>query len=146
MSHKFFSKIPRKVIIKFNFNSLFSQAWLQSLVPANLIPGFKTCGIYPLNQDAVKPVSTTSEKYSANQQGTNEGNKAAERYTANEEHSTTMNLEKKVTAPEQEDLFRKRFDEGYDLCIDPDYNAQLKLNHPESLMDSSGSVVAEYTT
>ena len=46
--------------------------------------------------------------------------------------------------PEQEDLFKKRFDEGYDLRIDPEFNAWLKINHPESLMDSSGSVVAKY--
>ena len=45
---------------------------------------------------------------------------------------------------EQEDSLKKRFDEGYDLRIDPEYNAWLKLNHLESLMDSSGSVVAEY--
>ena len=41
-------------------------------------------------------------------------------------------------------MFRKIFDEGYDLCIDPDYNVWLNLNYPESLMDSSGSVVVEY--
>jgi len=31
---------------------LFSQAWLQSVTPANV--GFKTCGVYSLNCSAIK--------------------------------------------------------------------------------------------
>ena len=45
-----------KAINKFNFNKLFLLAWLKSLIPANLIAGFKTCGIYPFDRNAVKAV------------------------------------------------------------------------------------------
>ena len=51
--HDFFHKNPGKVITKFNFNYLFSKAWFQALTPANLIAGFKTCGVYPLNRSAI---------------------------------------------------------------------------------------------
>ena len=44
--HDFFQKNRGKVITKFNFNQLFSQAWLKSLIPANMISGFKVCGTY----------------------------------------------------------------------------------------------------
>ena len=54
--HDFFQKNPGKIITKFNFSELFSQAWLKSLVPANLIAGFKICGICPLNRKALKAV------------------------------------------------------------------------------------------
>ena len=61
MCHDFFHKNPGKVITKFNCNSLFSKAWFQALTPANLIAGFKTCGVYPLNRSAiiVAPCSST---------------------------------------------------------------------------------------
>ena len=40
--HEFIAKNPGKTITKFNFNSLFSKAWLQAVVPSNLISGFRT--------------------------------------------------------------------------------------------------------
>ncbi len=43
-----FSEAPRKgYLTRFNFNMLFSQAWLKSLIPSNIIAGFKTSGIFP---------------------------------------------------------------------------------------------------
>jgi len=33
---------------------------------------------------------------------------------------------------EQEEHFQRRYREGFDLSIDPDYNRWLKANHPES--------------
>ncbi len=38
--HTYFQKHPGKVIMRFNFNMLFSQAWLKSLIPSNIIAGF----------------------------------------------------------------------------------------------------------
>jgi len=55
--HDFIQKNPGRIITKFNFNSLFSQAWLKAVSPSNLISGFKTCGVYPFNNKAVQPVS-----------------------------------------------------------------------------------------
>ena len=45
--HDYFHKNSGRVITKFNFNLLFSQAWLKYLVPGNIIAGFKKCGVYP---------------------------------------------------------------------------------------------------
>ena len=42
------------MITMFNFNSLFSQAWFRAVVPANIVAGFKTCGVFPLNHKAIK--------------------------------------------------------------------------------------------
>ena len=44
---------PGKVINIFNFNSLFSKAWLSAVTPANMISGFETCGVYPFNSSAI---------------------------------------------------------------------------------------------
>ena len=48
-----FKKNSGRVITKYNYNSIFSKAWLNSLVPANIVSGFKTCGVYPFNPKAV---------------------------------------------------------------------------------------------
>ena len=52
--HDFFQNNPGKVVIKFNFNTLFSQAWLKAISPINVISGFKTCSMHPYNLAAIK--------------------------------------------------------------------------------------------
>ena len=51
--HQYIQKHPGRVITKYTFNSIFSEAWLNSLVPANIVSGFKTCGVYLFNPKAV---------------------------------------------------------------------------------------------
>ena len=52
---------------------------------------------------------------------------------------------------EQEESFQKRFDEGYNLYIDPNYVEWLAVNHPEALPDDcptnsyGDSVVAHFS-
>lgn len=58
MHHHFFQKNPGKVITKFNFNMLFSQ---EALVPANIIAGFKKCGVYPYNPAAISVPEVTNK-------------------------------------------------------------------------------------
>ena len=48
--HTFFQKNPGRVITKFQF----SAAWARAISPANIIAGFRTCGIYPFNPTAIK--------------------------------------------------------------------------------------------
>ena len=47
------SHILVELSLKYQFNEIFSKAWLKSLVPANVISGFKTCGIHPFDPQAV---------------------------------------------------------------------------------------------
>ena len=41
------------MITKYQFSLLFSEAWLKTMIPANIISGFRTCGVYPFNPKAV---------------------------------------------------------------------------------------------
>ena len=54
--HDFIQKNPGQIITKFNFNRLFSQAWLRAVSPSNLIASFKTCGVYLFDNRAVQPI------------------------------------------------------------------------------------------
>ena len=160
MCHDYFQKNPGKIITKFNFNELFSQAWLKSLVPANLIAGFKTCGIYPLNRKALRAVPTcnsggseeevvdkpagTSNKRSENPSDHINNNQS----TTTESSAQSKEIYDKgenVLSPELEALYNRRYEEGYNLTIDPGYNQWLKNNHPELLTDESSHSAAGCT-
>ncbi len=51
--HDFQQSNPGMVISKFNFSRLFAEAWLKALTPVNIVSGFRKCGIYPFNRDAI---------------------------------------------------------------------------------------------
>ncbi len=64
---------PGRVINIYSFNSLLSKAWMKSMTAINIINGFKTTGIYPLNEDAVikkLPGKSASESYHLDDVGT----------------------------------------------------------------------------
>jgi len=47
--HHYLQSHPGKVIIKYHF----LEAWLKTMIPANIINGFKVCGVYPFNPRAI---------------------------------------------------------------------------------------------
>ena len=36
-----------------NFSPLFAEAWLKALIRVNDVVGFRKCGIYPFNREAI---------------------------------------------------------------------------------------------
>ena len=44
---------PGKVINRFNFPQIFSTAWTRAMTPANIVAGFRSTGVFPLNRYAV---------------------------------------------------------------------------------------------
>jgi len=125
--HEFLQRNPGRVITKFNFNSLFSKVWLQSVIPANVIAGFKSCGVYPFNSAAIQSGNSSAAK---------EGEPSwsnGEVPPATKTSSTHTDLPMVANSPsgfrvEQQQLYKKRFNEGYNLLIDPRW---LGLYHPE---------------
>ena len=99
------------MITKFNFVSFFAQAWSKAVVPANFISGFRTCGAYPLNVSAIHVVQTHSEKNSDSERPSQSGSSVG----------ASSDERKNEFTPDQEMLFQRRYDEGYDLYIDTDY-------------------------
>ena len=117
--HDFIQQNPGKVITKFNFNSLFSKAWLHAVTPSNIISSFKSCGVYPLNPKAIQPVGGQETQVQEECSPTE----------AQLETSVPDNPSVSFT-DEQIERFRRRLEEGYDL-EDPEYSRWLELNHPE---------------
>ena len=49
----FYQKNPGRVITKFNFSRLFSEAWNRAVLPSNVMAGFHRAGVYPFNPKAI---------------------------------------------------------------------------------------------
>ena len=131
--HLYFQKNPGKVINKFNFNLLFSQAWLKALIPANIVAGFRTCGVYPFNPAAIS-VPEEPENSNGDEESGGEDGKGDD--SGNDDDNGGNDLTNEQCA-----LFQRRFSEGYDLGIDPDYLRWLKIHHPEATPCDSGGAV-----
>ena len=156
--HAYLQQNPGRVITRFQFSSLFSQAWSAAVSPANIIAGFRTCGVYPFNPSAISasayrpdcrddtgtsvatPVLPTSSSC-------NDGfHQESLRESAEESecrHDNIGSTERDLTPPsptgvtlftdEQERRFRIRHDEGFNVFTDDDYVSWLEIHHPESL-------------
>ena len=51
--HEFMQNNPGKVVTKYQFSPLLNQAWLKTMTPSVIINGFRYCGVYPLNSQAI---------------------------------------------------------------------------------------------
>ena len=103
----YLTKHPGRVITSDVIASLIGEVWPQSLTPLNIMGGFKKCGIYPLNLGAVTDRQVVPIPRSR----------------------SDCSLATKQFSQEQEILFKKRFEEGYNV-YEPDYVMWLKHNHP----------------
>ena len=44
------------MLTKITFNSVFRQAWYESVMPANITSGFRKAGVFPFDRNAVKVI------------------------------------------------------------------------------------------
>jgi hypothetical protein len=114
---------------------LVGMVWPQAITPVNIMSGFKKCGIYPLNPGEVTDRQIApSTLYS--------------RPVMEPEVKPKVKL-----SSEREMLYRKRYEEGYDLP-DEDYLQWIRDNHlklpttdssESCTMCTSGSIVSAET-
>ena len=129
-------KNPGSVITKYQFLTLFSKAWYKAIQPQHLIAGFKKCGIYPYNSEAIKaPITTPDEG--------GDGGIELEREKKLDKTSIGGNDDMNVDdgdervsdtfSPEQIALFTLCYENGYNLFFDSDYVSWLLKNHPDDV-------------
>ena len=53
--HEFLTQNPGRVITRYDFSPLFSEAWIEAMTPKNILAGFRITGIHPLNRHAFDP-------------------------------------------------------------------------------------------
>ena len=127
--HNFIQAHPGRVITKYQFNEIFSTAWLKSIT--NIISGFKTCGVYPFNPDPCEPkISDPSapQTSDAAQCYSSQASSLTQRGSSTSDSSSRGAMDRYT--PEEEARFVIQYNEGYDLP-DPRYLSWLQLNHLE---------------
>ena len=98
--------------------SLVAEAWPLSFTALNIMSGFKTCGIPPINPSEISDRQIAPSK-------------AVCCYAGAEKDSDDVPTSPLFT-PEKEDLYKKRYEEGYNVD-DSDYIAWLKIDYPTSV-------------
>ena len=137
--HKYIQNNPGMAVTKYQFSSLLSEAWMNTMSPSTIISGFKSCGIYPFNPKAVlnyDPYDTLVQK------DQNQGLEKEPIHNLEQDlDSVQMTTDTDYISPgknadvftkEEELRFSRRHDEGYDL-YDEHYLAWLSLNYPEEV-------------
>ena len=143
--HTFMQENPGYIVTKFNFSMLFSKAWFKAIQPQNLISGFSKCGICPFNPEAIKaPIYPTNSQNNEDNEEMDPGGEMEVVTADTVRDDSGMNLSSggdnseascisTSFSPEQVALFNLRYENGYDLFIDPDYVSWLLETHPEDV-------------
>lgn len=134
--HDYIATHPGRVLTKYQFSPLLSTAWTATMTPQNITSGFRRCGIYPFNRDAIKcnEIGTLSK---VSEEDINRSDPNDDCPSENESNPSTSHAVPETSwhdpasfTVEQEALYQTRFEEGYDLH-DPDYTRWLQYYHPE---------------
>lgn len=51
--HKYIQSNPGRVVTKYQFSELLNSAWTKTMVPSIICSGFRACGVYPFNRNAI---------------------------------------------------------------------------------------------
>ena len=138
---KYIADNPGRVVTTDKLASLVAAAWPLSYTPVNIMAGFKKSGVFPINPSEVTDRQTMPSKAVCH--------KMAEIDSSRQDVAsvTDSNSSSPLFPPEKEELYKKRFEEGYDVR-DPDYIAWVKINHPTAdicSMYAAGSLSSSLT-
>ena len=104
---------PGRVITKFHFSRLFSQAWSNSMTINNITSRFQTTGIYLLDPNVILA------KLSSSQHELHEGCSGVTEVT--------------TFSPDLVKKYEKRFENAYNIYTDEKYVQWLRMFHPDHL-------------
>ena len=149
--HRYLTMHPGRVITKFQFTSLFKNAWLKSMSVANITGGFRTTGVYPVDRNALSSPAEECETLSRET-----GLSFIPLYSPSchrphspvQGHTSTLDLDSSfVDSPaanhddsfteEEITLFQTRYENGYDISGDDRYRQWLCKSHPDATLSTS---------
>ena len=107
--------------------SLIADAWHLSLIPLNIMFGFKKTGIYPINPSEV------TDRHLAPSKLFEQLSIKSSQDAGSASDSPTKDP---LFSPEKVELYKKRYEEGYDLD-NPSYTAWLKIYHPTEVCSTT---------
>ena len=129
--HDFIQSSPGKAITKFNFSELFSRAWLKICLPAVICSGFAKAGIIPFDPECLLKRCPGTEGAVEIRQKKSDCKSGEKQSTEDECQPNSSGSPALSLPPEKEELFERRFDEGYDI-YDAEYVSWLHIHHPDA--------------
>ena len=135
--HEYVVQNPGKVITQNNFSTLFSKTWMKSMTIANVMAGFSTAGIYPLDRNKVISKLEEAMFTPPKQPGKLS---YLPLLTPVPSPSISQSSKKPIVFSEAEiKLFLERYEDGYD-GKDEIYKIWLKMYHPDADSISSATL------
>ena len=131
---------PGRVVSKFQFSKLFSEAWSKGMSINNITSGL---GIYPFNRSAVLDKLPQTAEVAVAEDDNADGSSSDEECD-DDAHlddppppsppaEPDANLDGHQASLEfPPDMYERRFENGYDVFTDSDCVAWLQIYHPES--------------
>ena len=105
--------------------SLVATALPSAFTPNNIMGGFRKSGVFSINPGAIDDkMLSPSEAFQ-------------QQKPISEQEGSETATDKTLFTPEQQQLYERRFQEGYDLR-DQEYEAWLKITHPIDAGKSAG--------
>ena len=145
VSHSYTQSNPGKQITKYNFSLLLHQAWFKAMTPSTICSGFRRCGVYPFNPNAIDCRLADSRAHEGEAQASEEEDGGGNEDHGGSAHSWReesgelagylpdglhSNSDANQIDSKKEELYQRRFEEGYDV-YDSGYLKWLEKNHPE---------------
>ena len=136
--HSYVLANPGKVVTRFQFSFLFGRAWMKTMTPLNIVAGFKVTGVYPTDRYRILPKSPPKTPTICERTGLKfiplftpvRQSMQSSKYTLSYKESVSESEDLSLNQPftyEEEVLFARRKEEGYDLTTDERYNLWLSL-------------------
>ena len=160
--HNYTLSHPDKVVTRFQFSSLFGQAWAQAMTPQNIMAGFKVTGVYPVDRYKVLPKSPPKPPTLCERTGlkfipllTPLHNRTPRTFLLTSVASVSQSDGSisdnsldydSETAPDQFSqteitLFSKRKEEGYNITTDERYNRWISLQSQQPVLPQPSSTM-----
>ena len=130
---------PGKVVTRFTFSKLFNEAWTKAMTISNISAGFQCTGIYPLNRSVLIP-SEPEVQSLADRTGVN----FIPLYSLSRQRrslgmAAKVHVDQHQFSEEEEERFRRRYEEKWDIENDERYNQWKLLQHPSPDVNNDDS-------
>ena len=127
---------PNQVITTDVLASVVAQAYLTSFTPVNILSGFKKTGVYPFNPSVVDDRQLAPSTAFQTEKPIPTGTADEASCGSSSEKSDELPPSSSLFSPEKEALFTRRYEQHYDISYDVEYNAWMKINHPEECLST----------
>ena len=141
----YLSKNPGKVVTRYQFSEIFAKAWAKGMTMKNIIGGFKTTGVFPMNREAIMPKSSPVKEgnmFDTPSLPKATGIKFLPLHSPFPSQKTRLEdelIDDVTMSPSVSDVkftaeeLERRFQEGYDIADDCKYNAWLQKFHSKQV-------------